>query len=176
MNCISFQIINIDYQVVDFRNPIIRVYGRADDGKSVCCLITDFEPYFYVELENKNNDIDIECLKNNLYRQYIQIKKIEKLYKYKPIGFQKNKILMLKIIVYLPKNVQEIRDEISKDKNIKNIYESDILFRNRFMVDNDINGFQWVYVKKQDIITNNNLINKIIYNCDILFISNKINP
>lgn len=175
MECISFQIINVDYQLIDFINPIIRIFGRTEEGKSICCCIDNFEPYFYAEL--KDNIFDEEKVKIKIKTLYPQVKKIETIYKYKPIGYQKNKTKMLKISTYSPGNVRDIRDIILKNESnyISQIYESDILFRNRFLVDNDINGFQWAYINKENIIENSIIFKKIDIQCDIRYHINKIN-
>jgi len=46
---------------------------------------------------------------------------------------------MLKIILYDPKGVPAIRDDVKK--MVDDIYETDILFRNRYMVDRGLGGW-----------------------------------
>ena len=168
MSCTIFQIVNIDYYVMD-NYPIIRIFGSEINGKSICCFIDNFEPYFYIEL--RKEDKNIEYLIKKLIQKYPQIKKIEIVNKYKPIGFQNKKIKMLKITVYLPSYVRDLRDILlfNEENIINKVYESDILFRNRFMIDNDINGFQWCFISQEDIIFNSILVKKINCYCDIKY-------
>ena len=57
---------------------------------------------------------------------------------------------MLKITTSLPRDVPEIRDEILKIQDVMKaegkweVYETDILFRNRFLIDSGLGGMVWV--------------------------------
>lgn len=134
----DFQILDADY----FRNgdePVIRLFGKGKDGKSVCCFVPGFEPYFYLNAVG-----DLDSLSQMIKEQFEQVKSIEIVERFEPIGFQRTKTTMLKITTFDPGNVRDIRDEVALLPGIKDVYETDILFRNRFLVDNDVHGMGWV--------------------------------
>ncbi len=129
----NFQILDADYTYSDGK-PMVRLYGRDGSGNSVCCSVPDFEPYFYAKAPPERADILKERFKEH-------IKRIEVVRRFEPIGYFKNPVSMLKIILYDPKGVPAIRDDVKKI--VDDIYETDILFRNRYMVDSGIGGMMW---------------------------------
>jgi DNA polymerase, archaea type len=141
----DFQILDADYEVVNDSSPVIRLFGRGMDGKSVCCLVPDFEPYFYLKASGDLNNV--AGLIKDTFRQ---VKKVEFVDKFEPVGYQKSKKKILKITTHLPRDVPEIRDEILKIQDVVKaegkweVYESDILFRNRFLIDSGLGGMVWV--------------------------------
>ena len=141
-----------DYEVVNSSSPVIRLFGRGMDGKSVCCLVPGFEPYFYLQASG-----DLHSVAGLIKDTFEQVKKVEIVEKFEPVGFQKNKKEMLKITTNLPKDVPEIRDEVLKLQDVFNtggkwqVYESDILFRNRFLIDRDLGGMVWISVEGETV-------------------------
>ncbi len=140
----DFQILDADYEIVD-SSPVIRLFGRGADGKSVCCFVPDFEPYFYLKASG-----DLHAVARLIKDTFEQVKKVEIVEKFEPVGYQKTKIEMLRITTGLPRDVPEIRDEVLKIQNVLRaegdwqVYESDILFRNRFLIDRDLGGMVWI--------------------------------
>ncbi|TGC06782.1 DNA-directed DNA polymerase [Methanolobus halotolerans] len=135
----NFQILDADY-IREDKGPVIRLFGRKEDGKSVCCFVPGFEPYFYVNITG-DPDSAGEILKE---RFSSAIKRVEVVRKLEPVGYQVSKKPMLKVVTYDPGNVPEIRDDISNIPAVKGIYETDILFRNRFLIDRELHGMSWV--------------------------------
>ncbi|WP_410508903.1 DNA-directed DNA polymerase [Methanosarcina hadiensis] len=140
----DFQILDADYEIVD-SSPVIRLFGRGADGKSVCCFVPDFEPYFYLKASG-----DLHAVARIIKDTFEQVKKVEIVEKFEPVGYQKEKTEMLRITTNLPRDVPEIRDEILKVQDVVKaegywqVYESDILFRNRFLIDRDLGGMVWI--------------------------------
>ncbi len=160
----NFQILDADYTYSDGK-PVVRLYGRDESGKSVCCSVPDFEPYFYGKAPAETANILKESFKEN-------IKRIEIVRRFEPIGYFRNPVNMLKIILYDPKGVPVIRDDVRK--MVDEIYETDILFRNRYMVDNGLGGMGWATVEPEgssndsDILSNIKLTSRKVEPVDIL--------
>ena len=51
---VKFQLLDCDYIIVD-NKPKVRIFGRAENGKTVCVYYSDFYPYFYI-LPKENKD------------------------------------------------------------------------------------------------------------------------
>lgn len=140
-----------DYEIVD-SSPVIRLFGRGADGKSVCCFVPDFEPYFYLKASG-----DLHAVARLIKDTFEQVKKVEIVGKFEPVGYQKTKTEILRITTNLPRDVPEIRDEILKIQDVLKaegnwqVYESDILFRNRFLIDRDLGGMVWVSAEGKPI-------------------------
>lgn len=134
-----------DYEVVNGGGPVIRLFGRGADEKSVCCFVPDFEPYFYLKASG-----DLHAVARLIKDTFEQVKKVEIVEKFEPVGYQKAKREMLKVTTNLPRDVPEIRDEILKIQDVVKaegkweVYETDILFRNRFLIDRGLGGMVWV--------------------------------
>ncbi|MBU4491926.1 MAG: DNA-directed DNA polymerase, partial [Euryarchaeota archaeon] len=144
----NFQILDADYTYRDGK-PVVRLYGRDESGSSVCCSVPDFEPYFYAKAEPESAAILQEKFKEH-------IKRIEPVLRYEPIGYFKNPVNMLRITLYDPKGVPVIRDEVRKI--VDKVYETDILFRNRYMVDHGLGGMTWARAEQvQDSIDTSTL-------------------
>ena len=141
----DFQILDADYEVINDSNPVIRLFGRGADGKSVCCFVPGFEPYFYLKASG-----DLHAVARLIKETFAQVKKVEIVEKFEPIGYQKTKKEMLKITTHLPRDVPEIRDDILKLQEVMRaegkweVYETDILFRNRFLIDKNLGGMVWL--------------------------------
>ncbi len=141
----DFQILDADYEVVSDSSPVIRLFGRGADGKSVCCFVPDFEPYFYLKASG-----DLHAVARLIKDTFAQVKKVEIVEKFEPIGYQKTKKEMLKVTTHLPRDVPEIRDDILKLQDVMRaegkweVYETDILFRNRFLIDRNLGGMVWL--------------------------------
>lgn len=141
----DFQILDADYEVIYDSNPVIRLFGRGADGKSVCCFVPGFEPYFYLKASG-----DLHAVARLIKETFAQVKKVEIVEKFEPIGYQKTKKEMLKITTHLPRDVPEIRDDILKLQEVMRaegkweVYETDILFRNRFLIDKNLGGMVWL--------------------------------
>ncbi|WMW21513.1 DNA-directed DNA polymerase [Methanolobus mangrovi] len=137
----NFQILDADY-IGHESGPVIRLFGRAEDGKSVCCFVPGFEPYFFINAEG-----ELDKLSTMLTEQFDVIKKVEIVPKFEPIGFQLSRKPMLRVTTMEPRNVPEIRDDVLTLPGVKEVYETDILFRNRFLIDKGLHGMGWVSVE-----------------------------
>ncbi len=87
------------------------------------------------------------------------IKRIEQVKRFEPVGYFKNKTSMLKIILFDPKSVPIIRDDVRK--MVDEIYETDILFRNRYMVDTGLGGMGWAKAEPEGDTISNEVISDL---------------
>ncbi len=139
---ISIQVLDVDYVPLN-GEPLVRIFGKDKNGRSVCAFYKGFLPYFYI-LPKK----DKETLKNKLVKEFKNlIVNIEEVEKFDPIGFSKKKKKFLKITLANPAKVPTVRDYLLENKLIEKAYEADILFKYRFMADFGIFGMRCYTIK-----------------------------
>jgi DNA polymerase I len=115
-------------------------------------MVPGFEPYFYIKAEPEMAAVLQEKFKDH-------IKRIEPVFRFEPVGYFKNKTSMLKIILFDPKSVPIIRDEVRN--MVEAVYETDILFRNRYMVDTGLGGMGWANAEPEGDLISNEVLSSI---------------
>lgn len=127
-------VVDIDYTYNRSGEPVIRIYGRkisgaTDNDSEIVVHVNGVEPYFYCEGLSEEDVLGVAG-------EYI--KRIEKVGRYRPIGYQVDKVEMLKVVLYNPKVTPDVRSLVEEKGGL--VYEADILFRNRYMIDSGIVG------------------------------------
>lgn len=124
-------VFDCDYTYNREGEPVIRLYGRNIGGNEgeVIVHVKGFEPYFYCEGISEEDVIGAAG-------EYVN--RIEKVMKYRPMGYQVDKVEMLKVVLYNPKVTPEVRGLVEEKGGM--VYEADILFRNRYMIDLGVVG------------------------------------
>lgn len=149
-------IIDADYTYDNLNEPVVRLYGKdIVDSKDIVLHVNGFEPYIYVD----NCGYKINELKKvvgDVLKSYV--KRIEVVYRFVPIGYQRIKSEMLRVILFNPRTVPEVRERLVEaiegllpDK----IYEADIPFRDRFLIDTGIDGMSVVEFSEKGNEMNN---------------------
>ena len=119
--------INLDKNIEKEKlgTPLIRLYGINEYKNSVCLIIEDFHPYFYVKKPkdyiSSDKDILIDTLKQlleNNRKQPYYIYDIEIVDKINIYNYNSDKEQYLKIILYDTKNVSFLRDIFEKGYNM----------------------------------------------------------
>ncbi len=140
----KMQILDADYKVVN-NEPVMRLFGKKEDGKTVCVLDSNFRPYFYCL--PKNTDGSKEEILELLDEKFSgAVEKIEEVERYLPIGFDPEKKKLLKIVLKNPSTVRDMREYLKDKKPVEKLYETDILYKYRYMIDKGIGGMHWVDV------------------------------
>jgi DNA polymerase, archaea type len=130
----ELQIIDADYILLQ-NKPIIRLFCKDINGETVCVFYDKFMPYFYLHADEKNFPDIIE----DITRKFTNLK-VEIVEKNMPIGYQPP-AKVLKITGTNPQQTPEIREYV---KQFGTPYEADVLFKYRFMSDNDMKGMCWI--------------------------------
>ncbi len=139
------QVLDCDYFLHNGR-PVVRIFGKTENGESICVLFTGPLPYFYLHLKD---GVDKENVKEELVKKFDV--KVEEDKKIIPVGFYPEPIEMLKIIGKDPSKVPEIREFAKK---FGTPYEADVLFKYRVLVDLGIMGMSWIEVEGKWVNTN----------------------
>ena len=132
-----FQILDANYTYDSDRNPLVQLFGTTPEGRSVTCRVAGFRPYFYASVEENRSRSALE----DLLALGLEVEEVER---FLPIGFQTTPQKMLKITTHDPKEVRSLRERAKEVAGIKAVYETDILFKNRFLIDRSLGGMGWV--------------------------------
>lgn len=112
--------------------PIIHLYGVG--GKHI--TRSGHRPYFYAEFtDNINNDVAARLLHSRGIHDFVKVEK------FRPIGYQSKPTTMYQIFTISPRDIRQLREEVSRIPNIFKIYEADIPYENRWLIDNGLGGF-----------------------------------
>ncbi len=168
----KLMVIDSDYAYNRNHEAVIRLYckvvGGEDEGNDVVLHVLGMEPYFYVD----NSGLDVFELQKKVegvLKGYA--KKVDIVMRFRPIGFQKDKVPMLKITLFNPKTTPECREMLKTnipEITSSSLYEADIPFHNRFLVDMDINGMDTIQFNEQGKKLENYGLN-----CNSLYIVDK---
>ncbi|MEM7813575.1 MAG: DNA polymerase domain-containing protein [Candidatus Aenigmatarchaeota archaeon] len=137
MEC-AVQVLDVDYFLKDGK-PIIRVFGKRQNGQALCGIVEGFKPYFYVEKSDAVHD-KLEELR--LEHEEVQRKL--------PFGYNPDTTPFYKVFVPNPQDVPRIRTTLERHGRC---YEADILFKYRFMVDHGLKGMSWAKLEAEPIRT-----------------------
>ncbi len=132
-----FQILDANYAYDSERNPVVQLFGSTPEGSSVTCRVAGFRPYFYAGVDENR----LQSAKEELEAMGLQVDVVER---FEPIGYQADTKKMLRITTHDPKEVRSLRERVKEIPGIKAVYETDILFKNRFLIDASLGGMGWV--------------------------------
>ncbi|MFH1669290.1 MAG: DNA-directed DNA polymerase [Candidatus Woesearchaeota archaeon] len=134
---IQFYPIDLTYKVSGGKADIY-IFGRTIDGKQICVVDPDFEPYLYVlpakgasSISLKEQLSNIQDTKDGKELKVVRTEDAKKMLD----GKERNAI---KVIVNIPKAVPELREQIKELAGVDSILEYDILYARRYLVDKKI--------------------------------------
>lgn len=138
---VRFCLLDAEY-IVENGKPIVRLWGKANNGKSVVVLDETFFPYFYVEPKaEKDINVLIKSLESLKFEDET-VRSVE-VVKRKVLSEEKK---LLKITIQQPSNVPKFRELAKRLQGVKNEYEYTISFYKRYLIDKGIVPFGWVEV------------------------------
>lgn len=130
MTKIQFYPLDINYRVID-NKPVIYIYGKTTDGRQLCLIDDSFRPYFYVvpkqgtRLQDKIQKLELEY---NNERFFVTDTEVDTK---RVIGVETT---VLRVYVNLPKGVPLIKDIVKDWEDVKAVYEYDIKFARRYLI------------------------------------------
>ncbi|MFH7903951.1 MAG: DNA polymerase domain-containing protein [Candidatus Aenigmatarchaeota archaeon] len=144
---VSFFLLDVDYDIVD-DIPLIRIYGKTETNNSITIFVRNFFPYFYVKIKENSEHLFLDFLERKYKNLIVKVEKVEK---YLPIGYQDKKTKLYKITLKNPSKVPVIREDLHSQDFVEKTFEADILFKYRFMADNNLAGCKW-YVAEGEFV------------------------
>lgn len=137
-----FILLDIDY-FTKLGKPIIRLFGKIQEGRSIIVLDKNFYPYFYVI----SHDLE-ECMAE--LEQFKGLK-IEKVSKKHYLEFED----FLKVTLEHPREMHKLKEKIIELESVKDVREFDIAFSRRYLIDKGIFPMREVEVQGK-ILKNSN--------------------
>ena len=128
------QLLDADY-ILNSNKPIVRLFGKTEQGNSVCAFYEGFKPYFYANKAVEGPEIS-SC---------------EEVKKFVSIGFRQSPDTLFKITLNNPQDVSKVRERL--EQSGVETFEADILFKYRFMVDKGLKGMGWLSVDGEKTFT-----------------------
>ena len=113
---IQFFPLDANYKVVEDK-AVINLYGKTIDGRQICILDSNFEPYFYV-IPKDNINLAEKLEKIKLEEQNASVTKTEAVIK----KFLGKEVLALRVYTNLPVSVPAVRDVIKDWESIASIH------------------------------------------------------
>jgi len=153
MSVLNFCLLHADYITEgegSSEKPVIRLWGRTNDEKTVVVLDKSFVPYFYVSYDASLSKADLTLLKNRIINLEIEGKKpvsiegTERKYLGKPVK-------LLKVFVSLPMDVPKFRDLLKDWREVEEEYEYSISYYKRYMIDKGLIPMDCVKVTGKEL-------------------------
>ncbi|NYT02265.1 MAG: DNA polymerase elongation subunit, partial [Methanosarcinales archaeon] len=139
-----FQILDANYTYDSQGYPVVQLFGPTPEGKSVLCRATGFRPYFYAGVDLQRMDAAAAYLRG----LGMEVETVER---YEPIGYQSSPRKMIMLSLKDPKEVRVMRERAAEAPGVKAVYETDILFKNRFLIDHGLGGMSWARVEAEGV-------------------------
>lgn len=133
--------------------PVITLFGLTEQGDPVTKYVTGFLPYFYIDSKDVQR---VDQLLGHITDSIGIMIKTEIVDRFGPLGYQSKTRKMIKVTTRNPKDVKILRDFC--EENLCTTYESDIFFKDRFMVDHELTGMCWCIVPKRQYIRHEDII------------------
>jgi DNA polymerase elongation subunit (family B) len=134
-----------DYEDSDH---IISIFGRTEDGKSVC-VSTSFSPYFFIKLSNKINNTGVRILFDKIKKACPAVRKYS-ITKSKDLwGFQNNELcpfmkLEFATLADMKMCDSKLRYPLKDETFVQKVYESNIEPMLRLMHRSGIQSTGWI--------------------------------
>ena len=149
----ELQIIDATYGYDADGLPVITLFGLTKEGDPVTKYVTGFLPYFYIDSDNVEG---IDQLLTGIADSIGIMIKTDVVDRFGPLGYQSRPRKMIKVTTRNPKDVKILREFC--EQSHYTTHESDIFFKDRFMVDHELSGMSWCIVPKKQYIHHTDII------------------
>ena len=122
-------ILDTDY-ITEEGKPVIRVF-KKEDGEFRIEYDRNFEPYFYALLEDDSAIEEVKKVTAERHGSVVRVKRVEKVKK----KFLARPVEVWKLYFTHPQDVPAIRGRIREHPAVVDIYEYDIPFAKRYLID-----------------------------------------
>ncbi|HIK02153.1 TPA: ribonuclease H-like domain-containing protein [archaeon] len=136
-------LLDIDY-VIEGGKAVIRIFGRTEGGKSAVLIDRNVEPWFLVLSDKIGN---AEKSLENLKGEGFSIQRVEK----ETREYLGEKVEFLKAFTKLPGEIRTAREKVRTLTGVKGVFEADILFTHRYILDNSLRPMGMLEVEAEEV-------------------------
>lgn len=145
---LSVYILDASYEIHG-TEPVVILWGIAEDGRRILLRDRSFRPYFYALLNQEGlSDVQrvIEAIKqlSKPKSPIIDVELVDRKYFGRPVK-------ALKIVTKIPEYVREYRELVKKIPGVEDVLEADIRFAMRYLIDNDVYPCSWIRVRAKNL-------------------------
>lgn len=137
MVTIEFYLTDITYKISN-NKAVIYLYGKTRNNEQICVIDEKFEPYFYIKIKEEE---DSENILREITKLEIEKKEIKASIKYTQFVDKKlfgKPVTLVKAFANLPNAIPFLKNEVKYIKGVEEVYEADILFVRRYLIDKGI--------------------------------------
>ena len=146
MVSVNFCLIGADYFLTEEGMPVIRLFGKTSEGKTIVLFDSSFRPYFYVEPKGDADALrrlflsgiggiipeKVEIVEKNLYGRHIKA---------------------LKVVLKDPTTIPKFKEMVEGFEGVKRTFEYNIAFYKRYLIDRGLIPLNWFSVYGEAIST-----------------------
>ena len=142
-DALLFQQTSIEWQMDQDQKPVIHIYGITEEGNSVLCHVHGFLPYAFLAVPEGFNEDDLPQFEEHLARHLEEdrsvVVKCEIVQRCSIYGYNEEKTFV-RVTLTNPYKLSKLGDAVKGYQ----IFESNLDFVLRFMVDKKIVGMNWI--------------------------------
>ncbi len=135
MQTLKAHLIDLTYKV-EGDKPVILLFCRTTDGKRICIKDRSFEPYMTV-ICAKSALPKIHALTANEDGLLLRVTHIEE----QQANLNERQVIAHKVFCNIPRAVAKLRDVVRTIPDVSGVYEDDILFIRRYLLDKTLMPF-----------------------------------
>ncbi|MBI4019802.1 MAG: hypothetical protein HY367_00595 [Candidatus Aenigmarchaeota archaeon] len=146
---VDFLLLDADY-VLEGGEPVVRLWGKTREGKSIAVLDRTFSPYFYVEPEGGMAHGEINEIRGRICDLEMEGEKIRKAEDTER-KFLGKPVRVIKIMAVKPSSVPQFRSLLENWVGIREEYEHSIPFYKRYMIDRGLVPMKWAIAEGRTV-------------------------
>jgi len=131
--------------------PVVRIWGKTKEGKSVLVLDRTFEPYFYVQPRDGLSESELRLLAKRILQLRLEGKGLKRVEKIKGRKFLGKSIKILRVVAGVPPDVPKFRDMLKDWRDVEEQFEYGVSFYKRYLIDRKLTPMGWAQVEGREV-------------------------
>ena len=134
----TFWLLDVNYEIENHQ-PEIWIWGIDDEGKRILIVDRNFEPYFYLVIDEKEDTkavIEEVRSRSADFPFLTELKPVNRRFFGKPVN-------AIKVVCRDPEIIPQYTKALKKIKDVKKCLEDDIRYSMRYLINNDMAPCGW---------------------------------